>query len=88
MRHTALTRALKETTSPTWTGNRNVIRSMPAVTTRRRECLIAAMPAASSQSFITIPPCTKPAELASAIPIHFTRVAVESCCVLGVVTVG
>ena len=32
----------------------------------------AAIPAASSQSLITMPPWTKPAELASVIPIHLT----------------
>src|SRR5215217_4067762 len=31
---------------------------IPAVTTRQRECLIAASPATSSQSFITVPPWT------------------------------
>src|SRR5919199_3396773 len=60
------------------TGSRKVVRSMPAVTTRQLECLIAARAAASSQSFITVPPCTKPAELASWIDIQRTRTACES----------
>ncbi len=51
------------------------MRSMPAVTTRWRECLIAARPAASSQSFITVPPWTNPALLASSRLIQRTSVA-------------
>ncbi len=43
----------------------NVIRSMPAVTTRPPQWRIAAIAAASSQVFITIPPWTNPAVLAS-----------------------
>src|SRR5437868_944649 len=43
---------------------------MPTVTTRLRECLIAASAAASSAIRITVPPWTLPAELASVIPIH------------------
>ena len=56
----------------------NVMRSMLAVTTRLRECLIAASPAASSHSFMTVPPCTKPAPLASSGPIQWASVACES----------
>ncbi len=48
------------------------MRSTPAVTTGRRECLMAARPAASSQSFITVSPCTNPAVLASPTPIQRT----------------
>ena len=48
----------------------NVIRSIPAVTTRRPQWRMAAIAAASSQIFITMPPCTKPAELASWTPIQ------------------
>jgi uracil-DNA glycosylase len=55
------------------TGEVNVIRSIAAVTTRPPEWRIAAIPAASSQSFITTPPCTNPAELASPIPIQRAR---------------
>src|SRR5215210_4604814 len=55
-----------------------VIRSIAAVTARWPECLIAARPAASSHSFITAPPCTKPPELASVIAIHLTRIDAES----------
>jgi len=40
------------------------------VTTLLRECLMEAIPAASSQSFITVPPWTKPAVFASSTPIH------------------
>jgi hypothetical protein len=54
------------------------MRSIAAVTARRPECLIAASPAASSHSFITVPPCTKPAELASVIPIHLTSTDTEA----------
>ena len=50
----------------------NVIRSIAAVTTRPRQWRMAAIPAASSQSFITTPPWTNPAEFASPIPIHLT----------------
>ena len=46
------------------------MRSIAAVTMRVRQCLIAAIPAASSQSFITVPPCTKPALFASVIDIQ------------------
>ena len=58
VRQAALTEAVNVTSSPMWIGSRNVIRSMPAVTTRQRECRTAARPATSSQSFITVPPCT------------------------------
>src|ERR1017187_663434 len=59
-------------------GTLKVMRSMLAVTTRRREGLTAARPAASSTSFITVPPCTKPAPLASNGPIQWASVACES----------
>ena len=46
VRQTALTDAReRERARPMWIGSRNVMRSMPAVTTRQRECLIAARPA-------------------------------------------
>src|SRR4051812_31650732 len=48
------------------------MRSTAAVTTRQRLWRMAARPAASSQSFMIVPPCTKPAELASARPIQCT----------------
>ena len=44
VRQAALTEAVKVTSSPMWIGSWNVIRSMPAVTTRRRECRTAARP--------------------------------------------
>ena len=78
-----MTFAVQVTSSPTLTGRMNVIRSIAAVTTRLRQWRIAAMPATSSQSFITIPPWTNPAELASPIPIHLTRTASESEAGLG-----
>ncbi len=53
----------------------NVIRSIAAVTTFCPQWRIAAIAAASSQSFITAPPCTLPAELASSMPIQ--RISVE-----------
>ena len=74
----ALTAALNVSSSPMWTGSLNVIRSMPAVTTRQRECLIAASPAASSHIFMTVPPWTKPAELASTRLIQRTGTACDS----------
>ena len=58
VRHTALTLACSVTSSPMWTGSRKVMRSMPAVTTRWRQWRIAAIPAASSHSFMTLPPWT------------------------------
>jgi len=54
------------------------MRSMPAVTMRPRACRIAAIPAASSHSFMTVPPCTKPAESASMRFIQRTRTAREA----------
>src|SRR4051812_35897748 len=69
---TALTDAQNVTRSPRFTGSLNVIRSTPAVTTRRCACRIAASPAASSHIFITTPPCTKPAVLLSSMPIQRT----------------
>ena len=83
VRQAAFTFAEQVTSSPTLTGRMNVIRSMAAVTTRLRQWRIAAMPATSSQSFITIPPWTNPAELASPIPIHLTRTASESAAGFG-----
>ena len=55
---------------PTYTGCRNVIRSIAAVTTRRPEWRTAAMPATSSQRCMITPPWTLPDVLASPIPIH------------------
>ena len=68
VRQAALTVARQVSSSPTWTGSVNVIRSIPAVTTRRPQWRIAAIAAASSQVFITMPPWTKPAVLASWTP--------------------
>ena len=75
--HAALTEACRVSSSPTWTGSRNVIRSTAAVTTRPPLWRTAARPAASSQSFITVPPWTNPAEFASSRPIHLTRIERE-----------
>src|SRR3954469_5760569 len=52
------------------------MRSIPAVTTRPRECRTAASPAASSHSLRITPPCTFPAVLASITPIQ--RVSIEA----------
>ena len=49
-------------------------RSRPGVPQWR----MAATPAASSHSFITIPPWTNPAEFASAIPIHRIRAELDA----------
>jgi hypothetical protein len=54
------------------------MRSIAAVTTRLRECLIAASAAASSTSFMTVPPWTLPAELAWPIPIQRASSAADS----------
>ena len=78
VRQTALTEAVQRSSSPTKTGVLNVIRSMPAVTTRRPECLIAASPAASSTRRITVPPWMNPPELASPIDIQRTSSELES----------
>src|SRR3954447_16966121 len=51
-------------------GLRNVIRSMPAVTTRVPEWRIAAMPATSSHRRMIAPPWTLPVVLASGMPIQ------------------
>ena len=51
------------------------MRSIPAVTTRPWQWRIAARPATSSQRRMITPPCTKPAVLASVIPIQ--RVSTE-----------
>jgi hypothetical protein len=56
VRQAAFTVAEQVTSSPTWTGRMNVIRSTAAVTTRLRQWRIAAIPATSSQSFMTTPP--------------------------------
>jgi phage shock protein A len=77
----AFTDALRVTTSPTWMGCRKVMRSAPAVTTRWRAWRTAARPATSSTSFMTTPPCTKPAELASVGPIQCTSTLRESATV-------
>src|SRR6476619_4193500 len=57
------------------------MRSAPAVTTRWPEWRTAARPDTSSMSFITTPPCTKPAELASVGPIQCTSTLRESATV-------
>src|SRR5437660_5327190 len=44
---------------------------MPTVTTRWRECLMAASAAASSASFMIVPPWMLPALLASVTPIQW-----------------
>src|SRR5437588_9765301 len=54
------------------------MRSIPAVTTRRPQWRIAAIPATSSQSFMITPPWTFPAVLASAMPIQRVSTEVES----------
>ena len=72
VRQAAFTDALNVTRSPSSTRSRKIIRSTPPVTTRQRECRIAASAAASSHSFITVPPCTNPAWLASGITIQRT----------------
>ncbi len=46
------------------------MRSMPTVTTRWGACLIAASAAASSASFMIMPPWMLPALLASVTPIQ------------------
>ncbi len=74
----ALTVAEQVSSSPTSTRCSNVIRSIPAVTTRVPQWRTAATPAASSHSFITIPPCTNPAEFASTIPIHRIRAELDA----------
>ena len=78
LRQAALTVAQNVTTSPTLIGTRNAMRSIAAVTTRRPECLIAARPAASSASFITVPPWTLPALFASAMLISLASIVLES----------
>ena len=54
------------------------MRSIAAVTTRRPEWRMAAMPATSSHSFMIVPPCTLPAVLASGMPIHLVSVECDS----------
>src|SRR3954452_20977300 len=61
-----------------YTGDANVIRSIPAVTTRPREWRTAASPAASSQSRRICPPCTLPAVFASVTPIQRVRIDADS----------
>ena len=72
------------TRSPTWTGCRNDISSIETVTHIPPACLIAAMPAAVSTSFITSPPCTIPATFACVISISWTRTVCESAPCFGV----
>src|SRR5215208_2778084 len=55
-----------------WIGSLNVMRSIPAVTTRPPEWRTPARPATWSHSFMTTPPCTKPAELRSVGPSQWT----------------
>ena len=52
-----------------YTGARKLISSMVAVTTRRRACFTAAMPAAVSTSRMIVPPCTYPELFACSISI-------------------
>jgi hypothetical protein len=54
----SLTRACTVSRSPMYTGARKLISSIVAVTTRRRACFTAAMPAAVSTSRMIVPPCT------------------------------
>ena len=51
---------------------------MPTVTTRWRECLMAASAAASSASFMIVPPWMLPRLLASVTPIRWVISARES----------
>src|SRR4051794_11693521 len=81
VRQAALTLAENVTSSPTWTGVMKAMRSTPAVTTRQRECLTAAAPAASSQSFMTTPPWMNPALFASSTPIHWISCVCDSATV-------
>ena len=74
VRQAALTQAWQLSRSPTWIGSTKAIRSTPAVTIRVPQWRSAAIPAASSHIFITTPPCTNPARLASWTPIHLTSV--------------
>ena len=78
VRQAALTVARTVTSEPTSTGWRNVIRSMPAVTTRSPEWRTAAMPATSSHMCRITPPWTLPARLASPTPIQRLRIELES----------
>src|SRR5659263_585718 len=50
---------------------------------RRREYLTADRPAASSHNCMTAPPWTKPAVLASSMPIHLTSTACDLMAGLG-----
>ena len=70
VRHAALTVDHSVKRSPTWTGERNFISSTAAVTTRPPASRVAAITAASSQSFMICPPWTLPARLASWTPIR------------------
>ena len=73
VRQAAFTLAWTVRSWPTWTGCRNVIRSIAAVTTRNPECRTAAMPATSSQKRMITPPCTYPAVFESAMPSQRVR---------------
>ena len=77
VRHAALTVDLKLISSPTWMGAGTS--SGPWPRSRRAGCewRIAAIPAASSHSFITTPPWTKPAMFASVGPIQWTSTELE-----------
>ena len=88
VRQAAFTLAVQVTSSPTLTGRMNVIRSIAAVTTRPRQWRMAAIPAASSHSFITTPPWTNPAEFASPIPIHLTNTAFDAEAAFGSMEAG
>ena len=78
VRQAALTVAVNVTSWPILIGTRNDMRSMLAVTVRRRECRTEAMPAASSTSFMIVPPWMSRLALASAIPIHCASTVVDS----------
>src|SRR5882757_6454622 len=66
---TKLSDAFTVTREPRWTGSMKLIWSIAAVTTGPREWRMAASPAALSTSFMITPPWTKPARLASSMPI-------------------
>ena len=77
LRQAAFTVAFTVSRLPTYTGCRNVIRSIAAVTTRSPEWRTAAMPATSSQRCMITPPWTLPAVFASPIPIQRLRTELD-----------
>src|SRR6266550_109782 len=66
---TKLSDAFTVTREPSWTGSMKLISSIATVTTGPREWRMAASPAALSTSFMMTPPWTKPARLASSMPM-------------------